>query len=201
MSSTKDARIQVSSVWNCNGKDPGFSRGNLFRDLPRATVAHWRSTFLPNIARRQPTTTRSLRRSRTGIQPGINAPSFFALTMETYWYSTQGYVRWNLGPQADFISSATSLLHPWKASTLRTPGPRRIFRICSAMRTSAAIGLMMAWLWYVGMLGRADCSIERLRSLTRRSVPRPRPKSDWASVGLLCAPSEDGFPGNVSVML
>ena len=30
MSSTKDERIQISSIWSCSGKDPGFSRGNLF---------------------------------------------------------------------------------------------------------------------------------------------------------------------------
>ena len=29
MSSTKDERIQISSIWSCSGKDPGFSRGNL----------------------------------------------------------------------------------------------------------------------------------------------------------------------------
>ncbi len=30
MWSTKDERIQISSLWSCSGKDPGFSRGNLF---------------------------------------------------------------------------------------------------------------------------------------------------------------------------
>ena len=29
MLSTKDKRIQISSEWSCNGKYPGFSRGNL----------------------------------------------------------------------------------------------------------------------------------------------------------------------------
>jgi four helix bundle protein len=29
----KDERIQISSVWSCNGKHPGFSRGNLFISL------------------------------------------------------------------------------------------------------------------------------------------------------------------------
>lgn len=30
MWSTKDERIQISSIWSCSGKDPGFSRGNLY---------------------------------------------------------------------------------------------------------------------------------------------------------------------------
>lgn len=31
MWNTKENRIQVNSVWSCNGKDHGFSRGNLFK--------------------------------------------------------------------------------------------------------------------------------------------------------------------------
>lgn len=30
MSYIKEERIQISSEWSCNGKNPGFSRGNLF---------------------------------------------------------------------------------------------------------------------------------------------------------------------------